>query len=57
MFHPSIIELRPGKSYWRCKGTLRGYGKKLSSRRIVLVVKMVIFGSGIRCLIMVWASR
>ena len=43
MFHPSIIELRPEKSYWRCKGTLRGCGKKLSSRRIVLVVKMVIF--------------
>ena len=43
MFHPSIIELRPVKSYWRCKGTLRGCGKRLSSRRIVLVVKMVIF--------------
>ena len=43
VFYPSIIELRPGKSYWRCKGPLRGCGKKLSSRRIVLVVKMVIF--------------
>ena len=43
MFHPSIIELRPGKSYCRCKGTLRGCGKELSSRRLVLVVKMVIF--------------
>ena len=43
MFHPLIIEQWPGKSYWRCKGTLRGCGKKLSSRRIVLVVKMVIF--------------
>ena len=39
MFHPSIIELRPGKSYWRCKGTLRGCGKKLRSWRKVEVVK------------------
>ena len=43
VFHPLIIEQWPGESYWRCKGTLRGCGKKLSSRRIVLVVKMVIF--------------
>ena len=42
MFHPSIIELRPGKSYWRCKGTLRGCGKKLRSWRRVEVVKMMI---------------
>ena len=43
MFHPSIIELRPGKSYWRCKGTLRGCGKKLSSRRLVEEAKNGIF--------------
>ena len=42
MFHPSITELRPGKSYWRCKGTLRGCGKKLRSWRRVEVVKMMI---------------
>ena len=42
MFHSSIIELRPGKSYWRCKGTLRGCGKKLRSWRRVEVVKMMI---------------
>ena len=40
MFHPSIIELRPGKSYWRCKGTLRGCGKKLRPWRRVEVVKI-----------------
>ena len=40
MFHPSIIELRLGKSYWRCKGTLRGCGKKLRPWRRVEVVKI-----------------
>ena len=39
MFHPSIIELRPDKSYWRCKGTLRGCGKKLGPWIRVEVVK------------------
>ena len=39
MFHPSIIELRPGKSYWSCKGTLRGCGKKLRPWRLVEEVK------------------
>ena len=39
MLHPSIIELRLGKSYWRCKGTLRGCGKKLRPWRRVEVVK------------------
>ena len=34
--------MRPGKSYWRCKGTLRGCGKKLRSWRRVEVVKMMI---------------
>ena len=42
MFHPSIIELRPGKSYWRCKGTLRGCGKKLRPWRRVEEVKVVV---------------
>ena len=38
-FHPSIIELRPGKSYWRCKRTLRGCGKKWRPWRRVEEVK------------------
>ena len=41
-FYPySIIELRPGESYWRCKGTWGSYGKKLGSRRTREEVKMV----------------
>ena len=39
MFHPSIIELRLGKSYWRCKGTRRDCDKKLRPWRRVEVVK------------------
>ena len=41
VFHPSIIELRLGKSYWRLEKTRRRCGKKLSSRRLVEEVKMM----------------
>ena len=44
VFHPSIIELRLGKSYWRFEKTRRRCGKKLSSRRLVEEVKMMILG-------------
>ena len=42
MFHPSIIGLRPGKSYWRCKGTWGSCGKKPSSRRTRKEVKVIV---------------